>query len=134
MKKVILISLFTIISVVVIYFIVEKAIIQSMTTDVSGKWELVNGDGCFSEMTIRDGPKEAKVLSFMDVNEEANEYIVYRALYAYEDNTIHINEVVNFDDVDPFTMKVDRTDQELETSYTWQDEDYVCTYEELEEK
>lgn len=122
-----------IISFSILYFVVTKFIITSMETDVAGKWELVDGDGCFISLSIYDGMKDSRMLSFYEEDESIQTTYTYRAFYTYDKDVLNITEVTNFDDVEPFDIHYERRDDALHTSYEWKNQSYICVYKEAEE-
>lgn len=133
MKKVITIIGIVIICGIGLYFVAEKLILKSMETEVSGRWELVDGEGCIEDMNIRDGLKDSRVMSFYNW-ESASVEAMYMALYELTDDEIRVTEITNYDDVEPFTMTYElATEDTLHTSYDWNEESFTCSYERQEE-
>lgn len=97
----------------------------SFKSEIPGKWEVKNGEGCFEQVRFFGGAGKHKTLKLY---EDEDGETTYNGKYHIEDDVI-IAEVMVDDAPQAMEMGYGQTDELLQLSYTWQDEAYECTYE-----
>lgn len=126
MKKVFMILGVFVVVVVITFFL----FMNSLTSDVRGKWVLTSPeDGCFTAITFSDGPAKNRGISFEETT--GNSKTTYIGVHEVEGKelTIHVD---NFDKIESFKMIYALQDDELTLDYSWNNEAYSCTYENVD--
>lgn len=109
--------------------IILGVFINSMKSELTGQWESTSSDEeCFTSLTFTDGPAKNRGISFDETN--GNTKTVYTGIHEVKDNQLHV-EVKNFD-VEPFVMTYTLEGNQLNLQYTWNEEEYSCTYKLIE--
>lgn len=126
MKKVFMILGVFVVVVIITFFL----FMNSLTSDVRGKWVLTSPeDGCFTAVAFSDGPVKNRGISFDEKTGKSN--TTYIGVHEVEGNelTVHVD---NFDKIESFKMIYALQDDELTLDYSWNNEIYSCTYENVD--
>lgn len=123
MKKVLIIVGICIVTLGFIVFL----FINSMKSEIEGRWTVVpdSGEGCFSSIRFTDGSLSNRGISIDETN--GNYTQVWYGIHKVQDDKLSV-ELTN-PKADPFEMTYQLTDDQLNLQYTWNTEEYSCTYE-----
>lgn len=106
-------------------FIAFEKYYGSFKSEIPGKWEVKNGDGCFSQVRFFGGAGKNKTIKLYDSTDGMT---TYNGKYHTEDDRI-IAEVMQDDTVIPLEMTYQLSEEQLQLSYEWQGTSFECTYE-----